>query len=182
MTSWTRRSFIVAAAATAGCSQARVTSTREEIDAQVAQALDVMYATVPGSREVADQAAGILVMPNITEAGLFFGGSYGEGALLIGGAPVDYYSVAGASFGLQIGAQRVSQALFFMTPDSLFQFRTTDGWELGAEAEYTASSSAGSAGLDTTTVNKPVFALIFNQRGLIAAATLEGAKYSRIIR
>jgi len=182
MAHWTRRTFILAAGATAGCAQKVVNLTRAEIDAQVAQAQDVMFASVPGSRNVADRASGVLIMPNVTEAGIFLGGNYGEGALIIGGATVDYFSVAGISFGLQLGAQQTSHALFFMTEEALFQFRTADGWKLGADAEFTTSQNAGAAGVSTTTTNKPVFGLIFNQRGLIAGATLEGGKYSRIVR
>jgi lipid-binding SYLF domain-containing protein len=39
-------------------------------------------------------AAGMLVMPLVTEAGFGFGGAYGRGALRIGGTTVDYYSAA----------------------------------------------------------------------------------------
>lgn len=182
MKPWTRRTFILAAVATAGCAQPVINVTRTEIDAQVAEAMDVMFSSIPGSRDVAARASGVLIMPNVTEAGFFLGANYGEGALVIGEATVGYFAVAGLSFGLQIGAQQTSHALFFMTEDALFQFRTADGWKLGLDAEFTIGQDAGSAGLSTATVNKPVFALVYNQRGLIAGATLEGGKYSRIIR
>ena len=35
---------------------------------------------------------------------------FGEGALRVGGKSVDYYNIASASFGFQIGAQQLSPA------------------------------------------------------------------------
>jgi len=121
-------------------------------------------------------------MPRINEGGLIGGGSYGEGALMIKGATVDYYAVASASIGLQIGAQRYGHALFFMTPDSLAEFRTADGWELGADAEFAIADRTGATSITSGTYNKPVYAVIYGQKGLIIGATIEGNKYSRIIR
>ncbi len=47
----------------------------------------------------------MLVFPSITKAGFMVGGQYGEGVLYERGKPVGYYNTAGASYGLQIGAQ-----------------------------------------------------------------------------
>ncbi len=181
----TRRGFVASGAlALAGCASGtgRITGTADQIDGFVQEALNEMYATFPGSREFAQRAAGMLVVPNVTKAGLFVGGSYGEGALLIGNATVDYYSFASASFGLQIGAQQSRQVLFFMTTDVLRDFRTSDGFELGVDAEYAVQNEGASIGLSSTISNKPILGIVYGQRGLIAGASLEGAKYSRLIR
>ena len=88
----------------------------------------------------------------ITKAGFIFGGSYGEGVLKIGGAPVDFYSVASASYGYQIGALQYSHVIFFMTEDALKTFRITDGWEIGADAEVFFRKKGGSLGFGTKAV------------------------------
>ncbi len=181
MTHLTRRSAMLGTLALAGCAS-RVTASRGEIDTRVATALDELYSTVPGAREVAGLSAGVLIMPRVNEGSLIYGASYGEGALLIGGAAVDYYSVASASIGLQIGAQRYRHALFFMTPEALADFRTADGWELGLDAEYAIPNFAGAASVTTSTYNKPIYAVIYGQEGIIAGASIEGNKYSRIVR
>ncbi len=68
-------------------------------------------------------------MPLVTEVGFGLGGSFGRGALQVGGATVDYYSAAAASAGLQVGAQQYSHVLFFMTPEALMEFAPRpDGW------------------------------------------------------
>jgi len=184
MKNLTRRSFMATGALTlAGCAgDGRVSGTGDQIDGHVAVALEEMYTTFPGSREFAARAAGVLVVPNVTKAGLFLAGSYGEGALIIGGATVEYYSFASASFGLQIGAQQSRQVLFFMTTDVLRDFRTSDGFELGVDAEVAVQEEGASIGLSSTTSNKPILGIVFGQRGFLAGASFEGAKYSRLIR
>lgn len=187
MTPWTRRSFLAAA----GCGLAACTSAppvpggpsgRDKIDAAVDEALNELYATVPGAQELGAQAQGILVIPQIRKLGFFASGAYGEGALLIGPAKVDYYSMTAAGFGLTFGAAEFNQALFFMTAQALQDFRVSDGWELGVDAAVVVQQDGAAAGLTSTQINRPITEVIFGQRGLIADASLAGAKYSRIIR
>ncbi len=183
MKNWTRRGALMGvAAASLGACVNRVASTRSEIDARVDRALAELFQAVPGSQALSEQAKGILIMPRINEASLVYGAAYGEGALMIGGAKVDYYSMASASFGLQAGAQRYKHALFFMTQNALADFRVADGWEVGVDAEYAIPQRGGAITVTSGIFNKPVYALIYGQRGLIAGASVEGNKYSRIVR
>ena len=137
---------------------------------------------MPGAQELGAQAQGILIIPNIRKVGFFASGAYGEGALLIGPAKVDYYSLSTAGVGLTFGAAEFSQALFFMTPQALQDFRVADGWELGVDAAVAVPQGGAAAGLTSTQINRPITEVVFGQRGLIADASLAGAKYSRIIR
>ena len=93
-----------------------------------------------------------------------------------------YYSVGIASIGLQIGVQTTSHVLFFMTDGALEKFRAADGWEAGVDAEVTFPEKGLSAGLDTTTSEKPVIGVVFAADGLLIGASLAGAKYSPIQR
>ena len=151
------------------------------IDARVQATLAEMYRTYPNTRQLAEKSNGMLVMPLVTEAGLGFGGAYGRGALLVDNVTVDYYSVAKASGGLQIGAQQYAHVLFFMTEQALSQFRRSPGWAAGADLEYVISDRGESVEADTTTALAPVLAAVFGRAGLRIGATLEGTKYSRII-
>ena len=156
--------------------------SRTEIDAKVAAARAELYETVPGSRELADRAIGVLIMPEVKKAGLILGGAYGEGALLVAGETAGYYSVASVSVGLQFGAQITKQALFFLTESSLERFRRADGWEVGADAEVTVPGEGANLGLDSTTAKSHVIGVVFGQDGVLLGASLEGAKYSTIVR
>lgn len=187
MTSWTRRSFLIAAggAGLAGCTSqppADGVTPRQQIDRAVDTALDDLYANVPGASKLGERAKGILVIPNISKIGFFASGAYGEGALIIGPAKVDYYSMSTAGVGLTFGAAQFNQALFFMTEQALADFRVADGWNLGVGAAYVLNVEGASAGIDLSKINRPITEVIFGQRGLIADASLGGAKYSRIVR
>ncbi|SIS80156.1 lipid-binding SYLF domain-containing protein [Phaeovulum vinaykumarii] len=151
------------------------------IDARVDATRDYLRNKYPGTRDLMEKAVGILYMPLMTEAGFGIGGAYGRGALRINDVTVDYYSATSASFGFQIGAQQYAHALFFMTQKALADFRRADGWALGADARYALPDRGGAISTETTTTLAPVIALVFGQAGLIAGATLEGTKYTRII-
>ncbi len=185
MTNLTRRGAILGAGAAtfaaAGCNNGIASRGPATIDARVASALDYLYGTYPGTRDLAERSTGQLVMPLVTKAGLGVGGAYGRGALLVDGTTIDYYSATQASIGFQIGAQQYAHVLFFMTNEALFEFRNSPGWEAGADVEYAANGRGGNLSATTTTSLSPVIAVIFGQAGLIAGATVEGTKYTRII-
>ncbi len=186
MTRITRRAALAGAFAatllTTACGNGIGSPGAGNIDARVAATMNFLDTTYPGTRDLRDKAVGMLVMPLITEAGLIgVGGSYGRGALLVNGVTVDYYSATQASFGLQLGAQQYSHVLYFMTEDALTEFRTSPGWAAGADVEYAVNDRGANISAETTTVLSPVVAVIFGQAGLIAGATVEGTKYTRII-
>jgi len=184
-TNLSRRVFTLGTLSTAGvtaaCGNGIGSNGAAEIDARVASTVNFLYSNYPGTRDIGARAAGMLVMPLVTEVGLGLGGSFGRGALMIRESTVDYYSVAAASAGLQIGAQQFSHVLFFMTEDALLQFRTSPGWAVGADAEYVVSDQGEVLRAETTTALSPVIAVIFGQTGLRVGASLEGTKYTRII-
>lgn len=184
MTLISRRNFALSALATtslAACGNGIGGSGAAMIDARVDSTLAFMYSNYPGTRNLAGNANGMLVMPVVTEAGFGFGGSFGRGALRIGETTVDYYSAAAASAGLQIGAQQYSTVLFFMTQQSLTDFRRASGWAAGADIEYALNDTGETLRAETTTSLAPVIAVVFAQAGFRAGATIEGTKYTRII-
>ena len=167
---------------TIGCSVNNSNNAGNKIVSDADVALEKLFSISPESYYIYEKSAGTLIMPKITKAGFIFGGSYGEGVLKIGGAPVDFYYVATASYGYQIGALQYSHVIFFMTEDALKTFRVTDGWEIGADAEVFFRKTGASLGVTNNTLTKPIYAIVFGQKGVIAGASLEGAKYSRLIR
>lgn len=173
--------IVVATAAPARAEEAAA------IDARVNLALERLYAEVPGARDLAQRAYGILVMPDVVKGGFILGGAYGEGALRLNDGSgyrntAEYYSVGAASIGLQAGIQSTSHALFFLSEEALRKFRRADGWEAGVDAEVTFPDAGINVGADTTTNRKPIVAIVFGQDGILIGASLEGAKYSRVNR
>ena len=175
-----------AAAVLGGCmnsnfdNQSPPQSGAARIDARVAQTLEHMQLTYPGTQSLVQNSVAMLVMPLVTEAGFGFGGAYGRGALLQNGQTVDYYSATSVSAGLQIGGKQYSHVLFFMTAEAARDFRRSNGWAAGANIEYVLSSEGESLRTDTTTALSPVVAAVFAQAGFHVGATLEGIKYTRI--
>ncbi|WP_171099421.1 YSC84-related protein [Ruegeria sp. HKCCD7255] len=166
---------------TAACGNGVGNTNAAQIDARVDATLTEMYDKYPNTIEIANKANGMLVMPLISEAGFIFGGGFGQGALRINGATVDYYSAVKGSAGLQIGAQQYAHVLFFMTEDALNDFRRSSGWTAGADIGYVVDSTGSTLSTNTTTLLSPVLAAIFGQAGLLFGATVEGTKYTRII-
>ncbi len=185
MTAFSRRRFLAVASAPlalAACGNGVGSDGAGRIDSRVDAAFNFMYSSLPDTQGLSQKAAGVLMMPVVTQAGFGVGGAYGRGALRINNATVDYYSTTRASVGLQIGGQQYSHALFFMTQPALQNFRTAPGWTAGADLEYaTPNDGGGTLTTDTTSLLTPVIAVVFGQAGLLAGASLEGAKYRRII-
>ena len=185
MNTLSRRSFALGAVASTGllaaCGNGIGSKGSASIDARVDQTLNFLYGQYPSTQGLDAKSAGMLVMPLVTEAGFGIGGGYGRGALRVNDVTVDYYSATKGSFGLQIGAQQYAHVLFFMTEDALMGFRRSNGWAAGADVEYVFRDQGENIRAETTTATSPVLALIFGQAGLLAGASLEGVKYSRII-
>lgn len=180
-----RRGFALSALAglsvTAACGNGVGNNNGAKIDARVDATLNEMYSIYPNTVALAQKANGLLVMPLVTEAGLWVGGGYGRGALRVNGVSVDYYSTAKASAGFQIGVQQYAHVLFFMTDTALAEFRRSSGWVAGGDVEYVFSDQGDSIATDTTTLRSPVLAVVFGRAGLRVGATLEGIKYTRIL-
>lgn len=150
------------------------------IDAAVDATLQRLYASVNGSRELVNKARGVLVFPRVISAGFWLGAQYGEGALRVDGRTDGYYSTAGGSFGLQIGAQSKALIYVFLTDDALAQFRNRDGWAVGTDATVAVMRLGANGQLDTTTATNPVEVFVLTNAGLMAGVSLEGTKVSRL--
>jgi len=154
---------------------------RQTIDADVNGTLARLYNSIGGSRELADKSRGILVFPSVISAGFWFGGQYGQGALRVGGQTSGYYSIAAASFGLQIGAQSKAIIMLFMTDDALNNFTRSQGWSAGVDATVALVKVGANGNVDTSTAMSPVEAFVLTNGGLMAGVSLEGSKISRLI-
>jgi len=153
---------------------------RSSIDASVDSALTKLYAQAPGSREMAAKAKGVLVFPSVVSAGLGIGGSYGQGALRVGGKTDGYYSTTAASVGLLAGADSKAVYILFMTQDALDKFRASKGWTAGADASVTMLKVGASAAMDTQTAQQAVVGYALSNAGLMANLSLDGTKVNKL--
>ncbi len=143
-------------------------------------ALQQLYARTPAAKALGAKAEAILVFPSITKAGLMVGGQYGEGALLKGGKTVAYYNTAGASYGLQAGAQRFGYAMFLMNANAVAALNSADGFEVGVGPSVVVIDEGKAKQLTTTTMKDDIYSFVFSQKGLMAGVGLQGNKITRI--
>ena len=170
----------VALIVTASVDSAHGIRSSADIDRDVDAALARLYATVPNTRQLANRARGILVFPSIVKAGFLFGAQYGEGALRQRGATAGYYNSIAASYGLQAGIQSFGYALFFMSDSGLRHLEKTGGFELGTGPSIVILDTGTAQAFTTTTLQSDIYAVFFDQRGLMAGLGLQGSKISRI--
>lgn len=165
-----------------GYGAAAKAASKAEIDAKVQEALTNFYAQTSAGKQLAHKASGMLVFPDVVKAGIGIGGEYGEGALLVNGKTVAYYSTAAASIGFQLGAQIKSQIILFMNPKVLGDFRKSDGWKAGVDGSVALATLGAGGEISTDTVKQPIIGFIFSNKGLMYNLTFEGAKITRIER
>ncbi|WP_423761130.1 BPSL1445 family SYLF domain-containing lipoprotein [Burkholderia sp. NLJ2] len=155
-------------------------SKRESIDASVNATLSRLYSTVPGSRELVAKSRGVLVFPNVLQAGFIVGGQSGNGALRVGGSTVGYYNTSSLSVGLQAGAQSKAIVFLFMTQDALDSFRKSEGWAAGADASVAVVKVGANGAVDTTTATAPVEVLVLTNAGLMGDLSVNGTKVTKL--
>ena len=155
-------------------------ASKEQLNAKVHEAVSDFYKHTSAGHELAGKAAGMLVFPSVIKAGMGVGGEYGEGALLVGGKTVAYYSVAAASIGFQLGAQSRSQIVLFMTAKALADFRASKGWQAGVDGSVALATLGAGGAIDSETAKAPIIGFIFSGKGLMYNLTFEGSKITRI--
>ncbi len=154
--------------------------TKGEINASVNATMKRFKKHVKGANEYLKVAKGVLVMPDVTKAGFVLGGQYGQGALRVGGKTVDYYSLVAGSVGWQIGAEKYDMVIIFATDEALKKFRSSEGWEAGADAEVTLIDSGANVPVSTLVSQHPVLGFVIDQKGLMAGVSVKGAKFTKI--
>jgi lipid-binding SYLF domain-containing protein len=155
-------------------------ATAKEIDVSVDVALKRFQNEIKGGKEFIKSAKGVLVFPSVYKAGFVVGGEYGEGALRIGGKNVDYYNTVAGSWGLQIGAQKKSVIIVFMTEQALKDFRNSSGWKAGVDGSVALVTVGVGESIDSTNIKDPIVGFVFGQKGLMANLTLEGSKFTKM--
>ena len=164
--------FLISSTATA--------DTAAEIDRDVDNAIQKLYARSSAAKELSTIAKAVLVFPKIVKGGLIIGGQYGEGALRVESKTQGYYSTTAASYGLQAGVQSFGYAMFFMTDKALDYMKKSKGWEVGVGPSVVVVDEGMAGSLTTTTAKEGIYVFFFDQKGLMAGLGIQGSKIKRI--
>lgn len=145
-------------------------------------ALKSLYDGSPGAKALGTKARGILAFPNVVKAGLVVGGQGGDGVLLVNDKVVDHYNTAAVSIGLQAGAQSFGYVLFFMSDKVFNDFRNSKNFEIGVGPNIVIIDAGAAKDFNTQTAKADVYAMIFDQKGLMAGIGLQGSKITKLKR
>jgi lipid-binding SYLF domain-containing protein len=129
------------------------------------------------ARELLHRARAVLIAPRIFKAGFFFGGEGGTAVLMVRGAhgwsDPAFYTVASASFGLQIGAQE-SEMIMFVMNDRALNALMRNKVKLGANAGI-AVATLGSTVEGATTTHAGADIIVWaSSSGAYAGISLDG--------
>ncbi len=125
-------------------------------------------------------AKGIVVLPSVFKAGYFVGGEGGSGVLVVRGAEgvwshPAFYTLAGASIGVQIGFQD-TEIVLVLRSDKALNAVLDHQAKLGADVGITVGVVGMGIEASTTTALGPdVLAFANSILGLYGGASLEGA-------
>ena len=159
---------------------AALAASASALDRDARASLADLYKHTPGSKALADKAVAVLVFPSIVKGGFIIAGQFGDGALRKGGKSVAYYRSLAASYGFQAGVQAFGYVLFFMDDASVQYLDNSAGFELGTGPSLVVLDAGFGKNLSTTTLQKGVYAFIFDQKGLMGGVGIQGSKITRI--
>ncbi|MBX7208097.1 MAG: hypothetical protein K1X78_07295 [Verrucomicrobiaceae bacterium] len=156
-------------------------SSCSEISTDARRALRDLYDAQPAARSLGSRAEAILVFPDIFKAGFMIGGMGGNGALIRSNGSINaFYQTGGLSYGLQAGVQHYGYALFFMDEEALHSLSHSDGWEIAASPSLVIVDEGKAGSLSNLTLHRGIYAMFFNQHGLMGGLGLQGSKITRI--
>ncbi len=151
-----------------------------EIDRDVTAALRDLYSHNETAKALGAKAKAVLVFPDIKKAAFLVGAQYGFGALRSGDKTVGYYRTGAASYGFQAGVKKFGYALFFMTDAALAYLDKSGGWAIGTGPSVVVVDQGVARSLTTTNLRSDVYAVVFDQKGLMAGIGIEGSKITKI--
>jgi lipid-binding SYLF domain-containing protein len=155
-------------------------ATAAQIDSASRSALRNLYSKNAKAREVGHRAVAVLVFPSIVKGGFLIAAHHGDGALLTHHGTLGYYKTVAASYGLQAGVQTFGYALFFTRASALSYLHRQGGWDVGSAPSLVVVDKGTAGSLNTTNLNKNIYAFFFNQKGLMGGLGLQGSKITEI--
>jgi lipid-binding SYLF domain-containing protein len=129
--------------------------------------------------ELMKRAKGVLIVPRLVKGGFFVGGEGGEGVLLTKGPGNSwsypaFYTLASASFGLQIGLEQAELVLFVLSDKALQAFME-DEFKIGATAALAIVTLGSTAEASTSSHFNADIIVWASSTGAYAGLTLNGS-------
>lgn len=159
--------------------------TSRNLDDEISQS--VKAATVFGQimdtpdkgipKDLLEKAECVAVFPSVLKAGFIVGGRGGRGVAscrtITGWSAPAYFTLGGASIGLQIGAQSTDFVMLFMNKDGMKSL-LSDEFTLGGDASVAAGPVGRQAGASTDLKLNAQILSYSRSKGLFAGLELKG--------
>jgi lipid-binding SYLF domain-containing protein len=135
-------------------------------------------------RGITEKAEGIAVFPSLIKGGFVFGGQFGRGVISVrdhnsgGWSSPAFLTIAGGSFGLQIGGQAVDLILVVQDRRGLEQL-VGNQFKIGADASVAAGPVGRDASASTDIQMRAKILSYSRTRGVFAGVTLNGSTISQ---
>jgi lipid-binding SYLF domain-containing protein len=132
------------------------------------------------AQELLRTARAVLIVPTLVKAGFFLGGEGGDGVMLARsghGTWTDpaFYTLASASFGLQIGIQ-AAEVVMIINTDKALNALEADQFKFGAQAGIAVVTlGAGAQAASSTALQSADIIVWSSASGAYAGVTLEGS-------
>ncbi len=130
------------------------------------------------ARDLMTRAKAILIVPSLIKGGFFVGGEGGQGVLLRRNGTTwsdpAFYTLASASFGLQIGLEQSELVLFVMNDRALADFMS-DEFKIGADAGLAVVTLGSNAEAATTSAAGADIVVWASASGAYAGISLNGS-------
>ncbi len=132
--------------------------------------------------EVLEHARCVAVVPNMVKGGFVFGGRHGRGVATCrtadGWSAPAFFSIAGGSWGLQIGLEGVDLVMIIQNEKGMQQLLASK-FQIGADASAAAGPVGRHASANTNWKMETEILTYSRARGVFAGLTLNGASIKR---
>lgn len=132
--------------------------------------------------EVLEHARCVAVVPNMIKGGFIFGGRHGRGVATCrtsdGWSAPAFFSVAGGSWGLQIGLEGVDLVMIIQNEKGMQQLLASK-FQIGADASAAAGPVGRHASANTNWKMETEILTYSRAKGVFAGLTLNGASIKR---
>jgi lipid-binding SYLF domain-containing protein len=163
----------LAAAASAGCSSFRTTTSRTEIlHDRTTAAIAALKERDPGIEEFFENAFAYAIFPSVGKGAVGIGGAHGEGEVYQGGKHVGWAELSQGTIGFQLGGQVYTEVIFFQDEHAFDLFRM-NRLEFSGNASAVAVKAGASA---TADYDRGVAVFTLPRGGLMFEASIGGQK------
>jgi len=152
-----------------------------ELDNQAKASLEKLYAANAKARHLRTKATAILTFPSVIKIGFGGGIQVGTGVLTdLKGRTLGYYNSLAGSFGYQAGIKGFHYSLFLMSKKAIDRLTAAGGLQLGMGPSLVIVKKGAAMGFTTTTLDKDIYAFVYDSKGIFGGAGIEGTKITKI--